>query len=128
MTILRIKSARHIFKQIKMAGSIPKSIPFNEVTVDVSDIQDDGRYYSKFSLKPSVAVQFGTTARITTVCYASHFYGVESQSYEILFELVGYDTNNNFYRWYSLIASGLNLKKCGQSFLLFYCKCINTQL
>lgn len=55
MKARRIKAAWHIFAQCKKAGSIRSRAVFKKDTVEITDIEDHGRYYGVLLFVPSVA-------------------------------------------------------------------------
>lgn len=95
MKATRLKAAKYIFDQKKKILAIPKEATFNEEAVDMSDIEDCGRYYGGFWFIPTVATQYCQYGRKTASADAAHCEGIGPQSYGTTFEVVTYDANNH---------------------------------
>lgn len=95
MKAVRVTSSRHIFNQMKKAGSIDSAATFDKNDVDVSDIIDDWSYYSGFLFVPNVAETFCQHALTTCAADAAHCEGIGTQSYGTTFEVVTYDSNHH---------------------------------
>ncbi|PXF49623.1 hypothetical protein BWQ96_00501 [Gracilariopsis chorda] len=95
MKALRVKVAKHIFKQTVKGGALPKESVFDLGMVDVSDITDDGMYYSGFVFLLSTAQHFCQKARLITAADTTHCEEIGPQSYGTIFVVVGYHTNNH---------------------------------
>lgn len=95
MKLIRIKAAKHIFEQCKKSGTLPKDAKFVDSVVDLSDIEDNNRYYGGFIFIPSIASHFCIHGRMTSSADAAHCEGKGPQSYGTTFEVVTYDTNYN---------------------------------
>lgn len=89
----RNKTARHIFNQFQKGNTIPKNAMFKKSVADLSDIQDDGGYYTGILFVTNVARKYIKEGRKTCAAVAAHFDGVGPQSYDTTFEVVTYDKN-----------------------------------
>lgn len=61
--------------------------------VDISDIDDTGRYYGGMLFVSSVVDRYSQLGRRTAFADAAHYNGVGPQSYGTTFEVITYDTN-----------------------------------
>lgn len=95
MKAIRMKSAGHILAQWKMACTVGKDVVFRNTVVDLSDIDDDGKYFRSLFFIPSISAYFFRTARMTTTADAFQCEGIGPQSYETIFEVMWYDLNNH---------------------------------
>lgn len=94
MRRIRVKSAAHIFKQLKKGGEVDKDNVFDESLVEFDEINMKGRYYGGFIFTPSTASHMCRTGKNTCEADAAHCKGVGIQSYARTFVVVGYDGSN----------------------------------
>lgn len=62
MREIRVEAAKHIYKQMQKAGSVPTDEPFDVSIVDTSDIADGRRYYCGLLFVSSTSSTFCKTA------------------------------------------------------------------
>lgn len=95
MKKIRLKAAKHILHQCQRRNSILKDVVFQESTVNIDDISDDGRHHCRTFFVPSVSKTYVLNGRMATDVDAAHCNAVGPQPYGASFEDVTYDTNSH---------------------------------
>jgi hypothetical protein len=95
MRAIRLKSAEHIFLQLKKDGKLPLDAVFDPAVVELRDIKDGERFYGGFTFVSGVAETYVTKGLLITASDACHCAGKGWQSFGYFSAVVGYDQNNN---------------------------------
>lgn len=94
MKDIRMKEAELIFKQAQKGGKIEKESVLDARTVDLSDINDNERYYEGFVFVPRIAEHMCRYGRLTSTADVDQCQGAGPQSYGIYLEDTVYESNN----------------------------------
>lgn len=92
--LVRQKNAKFVFNQSRKAGKEKSEDEFNSPEVDVTNIQDDLRYYFGFSFIPSVSSHYCQHERNVSSIDAAHSQEAGRKTYGTKFEVAFYDANN----------------------------------
>lgn len=88
-----MKAARLIFQQFKKGNSLPSNAILHAIMVNMSDIEDSGRYCGGTLFVSSITDRFLQLGKRTGAANATHRDGVRPQSYGTTFEVITYDSN-----------------------------------
>lgn len=93
MKAKRVKAEKHIFEQCKEGNTISFDASFNQDVVDISNIDESGRYYGVLLFVSHFLQYYLQKGPSPAAADATHCDGVGPQSYEPSFEVVTYDAN-----------------------------------